>query len=92
VDSSGTLATLLSRSLVTIKGPVHRGPAGRCCTVHAEFLNYFGLKDLAELPRPEELRALGRRPRAEQLEMLELDATGLPLAFGRGGSLRARSC
>ena len=84
VDSSGTLATLLERSLVTIKGrstvvgrPLLYGSTG-------DFLNYFGLKDLAELPRPEELRALVAAREPEQMEMLELDTDGLPLALGAG--------
>jgi len=84
VDSSGTLATLLERSLVTIKGrstvvgrPLLYGSTG-------DFLNYFGLKDLTELPRPEELRALVAAREPEQMEMLELDADGLPLALGAG--------
>jgi len=84
VDSSGTLATLLERSLVTIKGrstvvgrPLLYGSTG-------DFLNYFGLKDLTELPRPEELRALVAAREPEQLEMLELDADGLPLALPAG--------
>jgi segregation and condensation protein B len=81
VDSSGTLATLLERSLVTIKGrstvvgrPLLYGSTG-------DFLNYFGLKDLTELPRPEELRALVAAREPEQMEMLELDADGMPLAL-----------
>jgi segregation and condensation protein B len=84
VDSSGTLATLLERSLVTIKGrstvvgrPLLYGSTG-------DFLNYFGLKDLTELPRPEELRALVAAREPEQLEMLELDADGMPLSLGAG--------
>ena len=85
VDSSGTLATLLERSLVTIKGrstvvgrPLLYGSTG-------DFLNYFGLKDLTELPRPEELRALVAAREPEQMEMLELDADGMPLSLGVGG-------
>ena len=84
VDSSGTLATLLERSLVTIKGrstvvgrPLLYGSTG-------DFLNYFGLKDLTELPRPEELRALVAAREPEQMEMLELDADGLPLVLRAG--------
>jgi segregation and condensation protein B len=84
VDSSGTLATLLERSLVTIKGrstvvgrPLLYGSTG-------DFLNYFGLKDLTELPRPEELRALVAAREPEQMEMLELDADGMPLSLGAG--------
>jgi segregation and condensation protein B len=79
VDSSGTLATLLERSLVTIKG--RSTVVGRPLLYGStpDFLNYFGLKDLAELPRPEELRALVAAREPEQMEMLELDGEGLPL-------------
>ncbi len=82
VDASGVLATLLERNLVTIKGrstvvgrPLLYGTTN-------EFLNYFGLRDLAELPRPEELRALVAAREPEQLEMMELDPeSGMPLAL-----------
>ncbi len=81
VDASGVLATLLERNLVTIKGrstvvgrPLLYGSTG-------EFLNYFGLRDLTELPRPEELRALVAAREPEQLEMMEMDpSSGMPLA------------
>lgn len=81
VDSSGTLATLLERSLVTIKG--RSTVVGRPLLYGStpDFLNYFGLKDLAELPRPEELRALVAAREPEQLEMMDLDGEGLPLAL-----------
>src|SRR5260221_11087932 len=80
VDSSGPLATLLERSLVTIRG--RPTVVGRPLLYGStpDFLNYFGLKDLTELPRPEELRALVAAREPEQLEMLELDADGLPPA------------
>ena len=91
VDSSGTLATLLERSLVTIKGrstvvgrPLLYGSTG-------DFLNYFGLKDLTDLPRPEELRALVAAREPEQLEMLELDSDGMPLSLGAGAPARGES-
>ena len=85
VDASGVLATLLERNLVTIKGrstvvgrPLLYGTTN-------EFLNYFGLRDLSELPRPEELRALVAAREPEQLEMLEMDpASGMPLALAAG--------
>ncbi|MCC6651743.1 MAG: SMC-Scp complex subunit ScpB [Candidatus Eisenbacteria bacterium] len=88
VDASGVLATLLERNLVTIKGrstvvgrPLLYGTTG-------EFLNYFGLSDLSELPRPEELRALVAAREPEQLEMMELDPTsGMPLALAAGSAV-----
>ena len=81
VDSSGTLATLLERSLVTIKG--RSTVVGRPLLYGStpDFLNYFGLRDLTELPRPEELRALVAAREPEQMEMLELDGEGLPRAL-----------
>jgi segregation and condensation protein B len=81
VDSSGTLATLLERALVTIKG--RSTVVGRPLLYGStpDFLNYFGLRDLTELPRPEELRALVAAREPEQLEMLELDGDGMPLAL-----------
>jgi len=81
VDSSGTLATLLERSLVTIKG--RSTVVGRPLLYGStpDFLNYFGLKDLTELPRPEELRALVAAREPEQMEMIELDTDGMPLSF-----------
>src|SRR5260221_1130452 len=86
VDSSGTLATLLERSLVTIKG--RSTVVGRPLLYGStpEFLNYFGWKELSELPRPEELRALVAAREPEQLEMLELDGDGMPLALVAAGA------
>src|ERR1044072_52486 len=52
VDSSGTLATLLERSLVTIKGRSTVVDRPLLYGSTPEFLNYFGLKELSELPRP----------------------------------------
>jgi hypothetical protein len=88
VDSSGTLATPLERSLVTIRA-AHRGRPAAVLRFTGDFLNYFGLKDLTELPRPEELRALVAAREPEQMEMIELDADGLPLALEAGGLAHA---
>ena len=87
VDSSGTLATLLERSLVTIKG--RSTVVGRPLLYGStpEFLSYFGLRDLNELPRPEELRALVAAREPEQMEMLELDGDGMPLALTAAADL-----
>src|SRR5512134_1086872 len=84
VDSSGTLATLLERGLVTIKG--RSTVVGRPLLYGStpDFLNYFGLKDLAELPRPEELRALVAAREPEQLDMLEMEGEAPLAALGAG--------
>ena len=75
VDSSAVLATLMERNLITIRGrskvvgrPLLYGTTG-------EFLDYFGLRDLGELPRPEELRALVAAREPEQLDMIELQVS-----------------
>jgi len=86
VDSSAVLATLLERNLVTIRGrskvvgrPLLYGTTG-------EFLDYFGLRDLSELPRPEELRALVAAREPEQLDMIELQVIGDVAIDMPGGS------
>ncbi len=63
VDSSGVLATLLKRNLVTIAG---RAPGmGRALMYRTtkEFLRYFGLNTITDLPRLEEFaEVLGLAP------------------------------
>jgi segregation and condensation protein B len=73
VDSSAVMATLLERNLVTIRG--RSKVVGRPLLYGStpEFLDYFGLRDLSELPRPEELRALVAAREPEQLDMMELE-------------------
>jgi segregation and condensation protein B len=67
VDSSGVLATLLRRNLVAIAG---RAPGmGRALMYRTtkEFLRYFGLNTLTDLPRLQEFaEVLGLKP--EELE------------------------
>jgi segregation and condensation protein B len=73
VDSSAVLATLLERSLVTIRGRSKLVGRPLLYGTTQEFLDYFGLRDLSELPRPEELRALVAAREPEQLDMMELE-------------------
>ncbi len=73
VDSSAVLATLLERSLVTIRGRSKVVGRPLLYGTTQEFLDYFGLRDLSELPRPEELRALVASREPEQLDMMELE-------------------
>jgi segregation and condensation protein B len=83
VDSSGVLNTLLERELVTIRGrarvlgrPLLYGTTGT-------FLTYFGLKDLNELPRVEELKAIvGEKEAVNPEAEPELE---LPLPGGEAG-------
>jgi segregation and condensation protein B len=79
------LATLLERNLVTIRGRSKVVGRPLLYGTTPDFLDYFGLRDLSELPRPEELRALVAAREPEQLEISELDAmaaaaSGLPAA------------
>src|SRR5689334_23956318 len=88
VDSSAVLATLLERALVTIRGRSKVVGRPLLYGTTAEFLDYFGLNDLSELPRPEELRALVAAREPEQLDMMELEvvsqvATDLAAAESR---------
>ena len=73
VDSSAVLATLLERSLVTIRGRSKVVGRPLLYGTTPGFLDYFGLNDLSELPRPEELRALVAAREPEQLDMMELE-------------------
>jgi segregation and condensation protein B len=62
VNSDSALNSLLERKLITIAG--RKDVPGRPLlygTTDA-FLTHFGLKDLAELPSPEELEEMFRRP------------------------------
>lgn len=94
VDSTGVLATLLERNLVTIRGRSKVVGRPLLYGTTPEFLDYFGLKDLTELPRPEELRALIAAREPEQLEMIEVEeavsqvATDLALAEASAASMR----
>jgi segregation and condensation protein B len=72
VDTSAVLATLLERNLITIRGRSKVVGRPLLYGTTPEFLDYFGLKDLTELPRPEELRALVAAREPEQLDMIEL--------------------
>jgi segregation and condensation protein B len=88
VDSSAVLATLLERNLITIRGRSKVVGRPLLYGTTQEFLDYFGLKDLAELPRPEELRALVAAREPEQLEMMELEVVSQvasDLAAGEAG-------
>jgi len=73
VDSAAVMTTLLERNLVTIRGRSKVVGRPLLYGTTQEFLDYFGLKDLAELPRPEELRALVAAREPEQLDMMELE-------------------
>jgi segregation and condensation protein B len=88
VDASGVLTTLLERNLITIRGRSKVVGRPLLYGTTQEFLDYFGLRDLSELPRPEELRAMVAAREPEQLEMMEIEVVSqvaTDLAMGEAG-------
>lgn len=93
VDSSGVLSTLLRRNLVGIIG---RAPGmGRALMYGTtkEFLRYFGLTAMTDLPRLEEFtEVLGLRP--DELELTVEGAESVevvPVPNEQGGDSRAEA-
>lgn len=78
VNCGGVLSTLLERNLVTIAGR-SEGP-GRPLLYRTtrEFLEYFGLNSLDDLPRVEEIEAILAERESEAALRLNLDATTNP--------------
>ena len=90
VDSTAVLATLLERNLITIRGRSKVVGRPLLYGTTPEFLDYFGLRELSELPRPEELRALIAAREPEQLDMMETDVVSqvaTDLALGEAASV-----
>lgn len=68
VDSSGVLSTLLRRNLITIAGRASGMGRALMYQTTKEFLRYFGLNAITDLPRLEEFaEVLGLRP--DELEL-----------------------
>lgn len=61
VDSSGPLATLLERGLIRTAGHARRPGNPLLYATTQEFLRYFGLASLADLPKREELEEFLRQ-------------------------------
>ena len=55
IDSTGPIMTLLERKLIQIEGRAKRPGSPFLYRTTKEFLRYFGLNDLADLPRKEDL-------------------------------------
>jgi segregation and condensation protein B len=89
--SDRVLRHLLERKTIRIAGRAEAPGRPLLYGTTREFLEYFGLASLSDLPRTDELEALlaGDRPAAatslfEDEEEVELDATGGSLASERG--------
>jgi segregation and condensation protein B len=78
VDAGGVLATLLERDLVMIKG---RDPGPGKPLLYGstqEFLNYFGLNRLSDLPRLDEISALAaKNPAWSDAERARFERAGV---------------
>jgi segregation and condensation protein B len=75
VISDGAMKTLLEKHLVTIAGRSEKAGRPLLYATTKEFLGYFGLNKLADLPRVEEFEALAKEKLGElseaELEFLE---------------------
>ncbi len=71
VVSDGAMKTLLERRMVTIVGRSDKAGRPLLYGTTPEFLHYFGVKQLADLPRIEEFEALARE-KMEELSEEEL--------------------
>jgi segregation and condensation protein B len=58
VNSDGVIGTLLERRLITISGRSEGVGRPLLYSTTPEFLKYFGLSDLADLPKPREIEEL----------------------------------
>jgi len=69
VNSDGVIGTLLENNLITIKGRAKTVGRPLLYGVTDEFLRYFGLNDLSDLPKESEIEALLKeKERVEESE------------------------
>jgi len=85
VDTSGVLATLLDRKLITTAG--RKQVIGRpiMYKTSKDFLLRFGLKDVSELPSLEEFEKLAGDGQADLFEEKHGQSSAPPAAEGEGG-------
>jgi segregation and condensation protein B len=69
VDTGGVLAHLLERKMIVISGRENSPGKPLIYVTTQEFLRYFGLNKLSDLPRPKELEELLREREAQQQEL-----------------------
>lgn len=78
VDSTGVIATLLDRKLITTAGRKQVIGRPMLYKTTKEFLLRFGLSDLSELPSMEEFEKMTQGAAQEELFGPVADATGVP--------------
>lgn len=84
VNSDGVIGTLLERKLITISGRSEAIGRPLLYSTTPEFLEFFGINDLAELPKPREIEELiGKEGMSEEvLQALSSDKQlKLPISF-----------
>lgn len=84
VNSDGVIGTLLERKLITISGRSDGVGRPLLYSTTAEFLEFFGINDLTELPKPREIEELiGKEGMSEEvLQALSSDKQlKLPISF-----------
>jgi segregation and condensation protein B len=79
VLSDGAMKTLLEKRLVTVSGRSEKAGRPLLYATTKEFLTYFGINKLADLPRVEEFEAMAKEKLGElseaELQFLENDKT-----------------
>ncbi len=74
VNSDGVIGTLLERNLITIRGRAEAVGRPLLYGTTDEFLRYFGLNDLSDLPQESEIEALLKEKEAlEESDSEEID-------------------
>ena len=58
VNSDGVVRTLLERNMITISGRSDKAGKALIYTTTPEFLIYFGINDISDLPKPREMEEL----------------------------------
>ncbi|MEE4310498.1 MAG: SMC-Scp complex subunit ScpB [candidate division KSB1 bacterium] len=58
VNSDGVVRTLLERNMITISGRSEKAGKALIYTTTPEFLIYFGINDISDLPKPREMEEL----------------------------------
>lgn len=76
VDSGAVLHTLLERNLITVKGRSRGIGRPLLYATTGDFLEYFGLDRLEDLPRLDEIESLLKEREESPAELLGLEAAG----------------
>jgi segregation and condensation protein B len=82
VDCSAPLVTLLDRKLLVLAGRAHKPGSPFLYRTGKEFLRYFGLGSLDDLPRHEELEEFLRRRAEQESEAERQEGEELNAALG----------